>query len=101
MCLFILVQLTQTDCFIETIDALQSTLDKYADVAPVKMLGDLNVKLPHLTNNAKWYTKSGYNQYSRIMYDFISSNQLICLDLKHPQTINTHISVSKVGHTLG
>ena len=78
--------LTQTDCFIEAIDALQSTLDKYAHIAPVKILGDLNVKLPHSTDNAKWYAKSGYSQHSRIMYDFISSNELICLDLKHHQT---------------
>jgi len=38
------------------------------------------VKLPHVLSYVKWYTKSGCNQHSRIMYDLN--------DLKYPQTTN-------------
>ena len=36
----------QTDKFLDTIDALQVLVDDYAAIAPIKIIGDLNVKLP-------------------------------------------------------
>ena len=56
----------QTECFIESIDSLQTTIDKFAHLAPLKILGDFNVKLPRENCSGKWYTKPGYNQHCRI-----------------------------------
>ena len=44
------------------------------------------MKLPHVTSSSKWYTQSGYNQHSRIMYYFMCSNEMVSLDLKYQQT---------------
>ena len=36
----------QMELFIETVDIMQSFLDQYATVAPIKIVGDYNVQLP-------------------------------------------------------
>ena len=36
----------QTDLFVETIDALQSIIDKFNPICPIRIIGDLNVQLP-------------------------------------------------------
>jgi hypothetical protein len=75
--------LQQTELFVETLDALQSLLDKYGSLAPIKLCGDFNAKLPVRTKlNKQWYKRNGYTKHSKLLYDFLSANNLISCDLE-------------------
>ena len=42
----------QMELFIETIDVLQSVIDKYGHLAPLKIMGDFNAQIPrHVTHD--------------------------------------------------
>ena len=57
----------QTDKFLISIDAMQTIMDKYASDAPVKIVGDMNVKLPARDSlTSTWYRQSGFNIRSSI-----------------------------------
>ena len=79
----------QTEKFIDAIDALQVLLDEYAAIAPIKIIGDFNVKLPsNLTLSPGWYKTRGFTSHSNILYDFMISNDLIAADLIFEQSID-------------
>ena len=78
----------QTDSFIETIDALQCIIDKYGPICPIRIIGDLNVKLPRRPAGDTWYRQKGYKEHSRIMMDFIVANNLSVSDFEYDQQSN-------------
>ena len=72
--------------YIETIDALQSIIDTFADVAPFKILGDFNTQLPISKKlNKNWHKAKGFTIYSSILYDFLVHNNLTPTDLHFKQ----------------
>ena len=72
--------------YIETIDALQSIIDTFADVAPFKILGDFNTQLPISKKlNKNWHKAKGFTIYSSILYDFLVHNNLTPADLHFKQ----------------
>ena len=79
----------QTSIFIETVDALQCFLDKYADQAPVMICGDSNVQLPNATTiGANWFKKPGFSKHSVILYDFLLANNFTVSDFHFKQNVN-------------
>ena len=80
-------QTRQTELFIETLDILQSAVDQYSLLAPIQIVGDYNVQLPHnLTGLSRhWYKRAGFNQHSLLMYDFLLANDLIIADFLFEQ----------------
>ena len=86
----------QTEEYLLTIDALQSCIDKYATLAPLKILGDFNVQLPRADKlSDRWFCKKGFNRHGSIAYDFISANDLLVADFMYPQP-----EMSPHSHTL-
>jgi hypothetical protein len=83
-------KLCQTEAYIECIDALQSLIDDHADVAPIKILGDLNVQLPRSCSNlsVNWHKANGFNSHSCILHDFIVGNGLKVVDQMFKQSVN-------------
>ena len=72
--------------YVETIDGLQSLIDKYAGLAPFKILGDFNTQLPLSKNlNKFWHKEKGFTVYSSILYDFLIHNNLTSADLHFKQ----------------
>lgn len=91
--------LSSVQNYVETIDVLQSILDKYASQASVKILGDFNAKLPlsHKLHKT-WYKKDGFNHNSCILYDFIISNKLCVLDFMYEQPVDFTFYCYASGH---
>ena len=72
--------------YVETIDALQTLIDKFASSAPFKILGDFNTQLPISAKlNQRWHKEKGFTKYSSILYDFLTHNNLTSLDLLFKQ----------------
>lgn len=66
-----------TPDFIETLDELQSLIDTYASLCPIKVLGDFNVQLPKSCVLSKhWERAQGFTVHSKIMYNFLASNDM-------------------------
>lgn len=79
----------QTDEYIECLDVLQSVIDKYASVCPVKVLGDFNAQLPRSRQLGRhWHKAKGFNAHSLLLYDFIVSNSLCTIDLEYDQSVH-------------
>ena len=79
----------QLELYIETLDMLQAIIDQYASIAPIKIIGDLNTKLPTSHKLIKnWHRHDNFNVYSNILYDFLCYNGLIAADLIGKQPIN-------------
>ena len=79
--------LIQTDLFVETVDALQCLVDKYSAACPVYIMGDLNVQLPRNPAGNTWYRRRGFNEHSRVMYDFITDNNMVITDHVRSQNV--------------
>ena len=63
---------SQTDDYVECLDARQATIDDYADIVPVKLLGDFNAQLPRVRKlPANWYKRHGFNSHSRMLHDLL------------------------------
>ena len=74
--------------YIETIDALQTLVDKYACLAPIKILGDFNTQLPTSAKlSKKWHKEKGFTVYSSILYDFLIYNNFTSADLLFKQKV--------------
>jgi hypothetical protein len=75
-----------TSQYLEVIDELQNTIDKYAAQVPVKIVGDFNAQLPtarKLCN--RWFRKRGFSSHSVLLYDFLVSNDMVAVDLLYKQ----------------
>lgn len=83
---------SKTDEFIETLDSIQPIIDEFGHLGPILFKGDINVQLPARYQIKKdWHKGRGFNRHSKIMYDFLASNDLICQDMMFRQDINyTH-----------
>ena len=82
----------QTHEYIEALDAIQIVIDTYGPVGPIKFEGDWNAQLP-MRNEIRpnWYKAKGFNAHSKILYDFVTSNELDCQDMLFNQNPNyTH-----------
>ena len=78
-----------TDNFLETLDIIQSIIDMYGMLAPIKLCGDFSAALPTGKKlNKLWYRHKGYNQHSKILFDFLVDNDLIALDLLYMQSVS-------------
>ena len=74
--------------YVETIDALQTLIDKFASSAPFKILGDFNTQLPISAKlNKRWHKEKGFTKYSSILYDFLTHNNLTSADLLFKQEV--------------
>ena len=73
---------SQTDLFIDTLDSLQSFIDSYSGLAPIKLLGDFNAQLPtqKVAEKYLWERKGCFNKHSKLLQDFICANSLISVD---------------------
>ena len=79
----------QMEEFVATVDVLQSVLDRYSSLGPVKFVGDFNTQLPSTTPASKtWYRSKGFTKYSMILDNFMCANGLGAVDLQH----KSHIS---------
>ena len=78
----------QTELFIETLDILQGIIDEHASSCPIRLCGDFNVQLPQQAKlQRNWYRKKGFNNHSRIFYDFLVSNNLNVADFMFTQPV--------------
>ena len=78
----------QTEKFLSAVDSVQAIVNNYVSLAPMKIFGDMNVKLPHKSNLHKnWFKGAGYNEHCQILYDFIVSNKLVVADLLFQQNV--------------
>jgi len=76
----------QTELFVENLDKLQAMVDLYGSQAPVKICGDFNTQLPQKDKlQQNWHKQKGFNSHSRILYDFLLSNELIVSDFMFGQ----------------
>ena len=91
----------KTEEYMETMDHLQSLLDQYAPVAPVKICGDFNAQLPHMNKlSPTWYKGRGFNTHSNILYNFITGNVLTVTDMYYSQSIKyTYFCHARNVHT--
>ena len=79
----------QVELYLEVLDELQSLVDQFGAMCPMYIIGDFNVQLPSKNVLHKsWYKSQGFNKNSRIMYDFISDNDLCLLDFINDQIVN-------------
>ena len=79
----------QTEHFINATEVLQSVIDDYGALCPLKIFGDLNVQLPkNKILNRLWYKQPGFNPHCSIMYNFIDSNNLTVADFISEQSVN-------------
>ena len=79
----------QTELFDATLDATQEVTDKNVPMGPIQLCDDLNAQLPRGYKLSKSrHTHKSYSTHSLIMYDLISTYNLICVDFKYPQTVN-------------
>ena len=92
---------SQCDEFIQSLDALQVIMDTFGDCVPIKCLGDFNVRLPRSGNTAKnWHRKSGFNNHSRLMNDFINGNDFTIVDhMFHQDVQYTYFNIPRDIHT--
>ena len=79
----------QTELYIETLDALQAIIDVHGKSVPLKILGDFNAQLPRCKKlHPLWYRKQGFNNHSRILYEFLSENHMTVVDHMFNQSVN-------------
>ena len=72
----------QIELYSEVLDEIQSVINQYGALCPIYVLGDFNAQLPKKDIlHRNWYKTAGYNKNSRILYEFISDNDLSVLDL--------------------
>ena len=78
----------QMDDFINTVDIMQSIVDTHGMKAPIKLCGDFNTQLPckQVLGN-RWHTGKGFTCHSKILYDFLISNDLIVADFMFSQPV--------------
>ena len=76
---------TQTEDFIDTIDVLQSLIDCYNVIHPIKFLGDFNVQLPRKNPSyPTWYDRGkAFNSHCLILHNCMLANDLIPADMVH------------------
>ena len=93
--------MNQTDLYVDTIDQLQSCIDKYGSMAPFQIIGDFNVQLPkEFKLNPRWYKGRGFNRHGSIMYEFLTGNELILADFMFPQEVSYTYFCDKINvHT--
>ena len=78
----------QTEEFIATLDAIQTVVDEYAQLGPVRLVRDLNVQLPRGRKLPKYWTAwKGFTPHSAIMYDFLITNNFVCVDFEYEQNL--------------
>ena len=78
-----------TQVYTEVLDQLQSVVDTYADTCAMTIFGDFNTQLPMSTKlNKHWFKAKGFNKHSRILYDFIVSNDMCAADVMFKQDVN-------------
>ena len=74
--------------FIETLDNLQTIVDKFGSSAPVLFIGDFNTQLPSRAYlHRKWFKAKGFTRHSSILYDFVTGNDLSVADFLFPQSV--------------
>ena len=75
-----------TDNYLDTLDAIQVIIDEYAPLGPISLVGDFNAQLPNKEQiRPNWYRSNGYTAHSKILFDFLTANDLICADFKFKQ----------------
>ena len=68
---------TQMECFLETLDKLQSHIDNCIPGSPVVILGELNTSLPAESNlTGGWFKQRPYSKRSLVLYNFLSDNDM-------------------------
>jgi hypothetical protein len=78
-----------TEEFVSTLDQLQALLDDPTNNCPVKFMGDFNTQLPRSsTLTPRWERAEGFHAHSKIMHDFLSSNNLLVADFLSPQPVH-------------
>ena len=88
-----------TESFTESLDILQSVIDKYGALAPLKVFGDFNVQLPNKAKLHKhWFKGKGYTKHSLMMYDFLANNNMLAMDMQSKQQVNYTYFSLKCGH---
>ena len=68
------------DRYVETIDELQSMVDDYNRLCPVKFFG--------APRSSTWYNSKGFTKLSGILYNFLKVNSFVAADMAVRQDVN-------------
>ena len=78
-----------TEEYLDSLNVLQSVIDKYGAECPVRLLGDFNAQIPRsVPSHDNWYKHKGFNRHSRLLWDFMSDNDVVAVDMLFPQPVN-------------
>lgn len=73
--------------YVDTCDTIQTLIDKYGASAPLLVAGDFNTQLPNSPRlSKKWFKSKGFNKYSSVLYDLITGNDMLAMDLCFQQS---------------
>jgi exonuclease III len=76
------------ELYLETLHELQGLIDK-CGTSPYMVLGDFNTQLPMAkTLGPRWYKSGSFNRRSRLLYDFLSDNELYVANFSFAQDVN-------------
>ena len=67
---------------VSSLDALQSLIDRYGELAPLKLCGDFNAQPPKQAKlNRNWHKEGGkgFTSHSALLYNFLVANELFRL----------------------
>jgi len=78
-----------TDEYVCVLDHLQALLDNPTNSCPIKLFGDFNAQLPQAhTLMPRWERARGFNSHSKLLHDFLTTNNLVACDFSTRQTSN-------------
>lgn len=77
------------ECYMETLDRLQSLLDSSDSSVPAIITGDMNTCLPQskLLRN-EWYRQRPFSRRSALLYEFLSENELCVSNYAFHQSVD-------------
>ena len=77
------------ECYLETLDQLQSLIDSSGNSAPSNIVGDMNTCLPKGASlRHEWYRQRPFSKRSALLYNFLVDNELCVGNYAFKQNVN-------------
>ena len=77
------------ECYMETLDKIQSVLDSKNNSAPVLIVGDMNTRLPQgKTLRKDWFRLRPFSKRSGLLYEFLGENELFVGNFAYKQAVD-------------
>ena len=77
------------ECYMETLDRIQSVLDSKNNSAPVLIVGDMNTRLPQgKTLRKDWFRLRPFSKRSGLLYEFLGENELFVGNFAYKQAVD-------------